>query len=266
MKIRNYLKKSYYFNLLRNSLVNFPSSYLSPKVKKTSISDFFFYNTSQKFDSKISLFNLSSHVLPEIEQKEVVWFFIFDKNGKQIRNYKFDLEYQETKEIFISNIVKDGYGSFFAFHIFENFGDLLENNSYITERGYVAYKLKNSIWNYMHGNHNAAYLDNKFEIHSVIGSSINANNPYSPQVSFLDQDEFEIIINNPSHNNNLVKIKLKDNENKIIKNETLELNPFGTRIFKCKKKIDIVELNSKNILNRPIIIKYYKNNFDIFHG
>ena len=53
------------------------------------------------------------------------------------------------------------------FHIFDNFGDLLEKNSFITERGYMAYKSKESIWSFMHGNHNAAYLDNKFKIHSV---------------------------------------------------------------------------------------------------
>ena len=42
---------------------------------------------------------------------------------------------------------------------------IIEKNSFITERGYAAYKSRESIWSFMHGNHNAAYLDNKFKIH-----------------------------------------------------------------------------------------------------
>ena len=135
------------------------------------------------------LFNYIS-CLPEIKQSEKVKLF-FDKNGSIIHKLETILKYQETKEILISDIIKDDFGSFFAFHIFQNFGDLLEKNSFITERGYTAYKSKNSIWSYMHGNHNAAYLDNKFKIHSIMGNSIRDNNPYLPQVSFLDQEEFD---------------------------------------------------------------------------
>ena len=266
MYLKNYLKKSLNFNLIRNTLSFKPSAYILPKIKKTSVSDFFFYKESHNFNSKIMLFNLASHVLPEIKQSEKVKLFFFDKNGSIIHKLETILKYQETKEILISDIIKDDFGSFFAFHIFQNFGDLLEKNSFITERGYTAYKSKNSIWSYMHGNHNAAYLDKNFNIHSVLGSSYNYNNPYLPQVSFLDQDEFDIIINNPTKKKNLVSILLRDDKENIIVENKLEVKPFGTNIYNCKKKIYTLELNSKNILNRPIIIKHYKDNFDIFHG
>ena len=118
----------------------------------------------------------------------------------------------------------------------------------------------------MHGNHNAAYLDNKFKIHSIMGNSIRDNNPYLPQVSFLDQEEFEVIVNNPSKNLNIVTIILKDDQDGIIEKEKLEINPYGTIIYNCKKKVNTLELNSKNIFNRPVIIKHYRDNFDIFHG
>ena len=266
MSLKKILKKNIMFNLIRNSLVKFPSPYFSPKVKKTSISDFFFYNNKNGFQSKLMLFNLSSHVLPEIIQDEIVKLFFFNKKGLLTKKYDLKLKYQETKEILISDLLKEDYGSFFAFHIFNNFGDLLKNNSYISERGYMAYRNKNSIWNFMHGNHNAAYLDNKFRIHSLIGTSFTENNPYLPQVSFLDQEEFDIVINNPSNRISSLLITLKDENQEIIDKQTILINPFGTCIYNYKKKIYLLELKSKQVLNRPIIIKYYKNSFDIFHG
>jgi hypothetical protein len=266
MFIKKLLKKNINFNLIRNTLSFKPSAYISPKIKKTSVSDFFFYKESEDFNSKIMLFNLSSHVLPEIKQSENIELFFFNKNGLLINKYQTILSYQETKEILISDIIKNNSGSFFAFHTFKNFGNLLEKNSYITERGYAAYKSKHSIWSYMHGNHNAAYLDNDSNIHSIIGSSFRDNNPYLPQVSFLDQEEFDIIINNPSKKSNLISLILRDEREKIVDKKSFEVKPYGTNIYNCKKKINILELNSKNILNRPIIIKYYKDNFDIFHG
>ena len=266
MFLKNYLKKNIFANLIRNSIHSFPSAYISPKLKKTSISDFFFYKCNEDFSSKIMLFNLSSHVLPEIVQSEIVKLFFFDQHGMLLKSVDYKLEYQEIREIMISDLVDDGYGSFFAFHLFKNFGELLENNSYIAERGYAAYKSKDSIWSFVHGNHNAAYLDNKYNIKSILGKSLKKNNFYTPQVSFLDQNEFEIIINNPSKSNISVEINLKDKFNSIIEKKIFDINSFGTKVFSCKKKIDILELNSMNILNRPIIIKYYESNFDIFHG
>ena len=42
MFLKNLLKKNIKFNLIRNSLNFKPSAYISPKIKKTSVSDFFF--------------------------------------------------------------------------------------------------------------------------------------------------------------------------------------------------------------------------------
>ncbi len=237
MFLKNFFKKNINLNLIRNSLNFKPSAYISPKIKKTSVSDFFFYKESDNFQSKIMLFNLSSHVLPEIKQSENIKLFFFNQNGILINESQIKLKYQETKEIIVSDIIKKDFGSFFAFHIFDNFGDLIEKNSYIAERGYIAYKSKDSIWSFMHGNHNAAYLDNNFKIHSIMGSSIKDNNPYLPQVTFLDQEEFEIIVNNPSKNLNILTLILKDDQNNIIEKEKLEIKPYGTIIYNCKKKL-----------------------------
>ncbi len=266
MSIKYLLKKNDLFNKFRNSLNLPPSIYLVPNIKKTSVSDFFYFNLTNNFDTKIMLFNLSSHVLPDIKQKEIVKFFIFDNKGILIKNYDFDLEYQETLEIKISDLVTNCFGSFFAFHIFENFGDLLEKNSFISERGYVAHRINKSLWSFVHGNHNAAYLDNNFNIHSIIAKSFLKNNFYIPQVSFIDQDEFDLVFNNPSKESCYLEVIEKDDGNKIIIKKIISINPLGTNIYKSKNKANSIEINSKIVLNRPLIIKYYKNSIDIFHG
>lgn len=266
MLIKSLLKKSNLFNLFRNSFNRYPSVYISPDIKKTSISDFFYFNVSNDFDTKLMVFNLSSHVLPEIKQKERVKLFFFNDKGKNIAQNEFTLNYQETTEILISDFLSNTHGSFFAFHIFNDFGDLLENNSFITERGYIAYKFKNSLWSFMHGNHNAAYLDNNNKIHSILARSYFKKNYYSPQVSFLDQDEFELVFNNPTYQSNILEIIEKDENGKIIKRKNLEINSFGTKVYKSQNKIRNIEIGSNLILNRPIIIKNYNGYLDIFHG
>lgn len=266
MFIKSLLKKSNLFNLVRNSLNTYPSVYISPEIKKTSISDFFYFNVSNIFDTKLMLFNLSSHVLPEIKQKERVKLFFYDDKGTNIAKSEFTLNYQETIEILISDFVSNTQGSFFAFHIFNDFGDLLKNHSYISERGYVAYKFKNSLWSFMHGNHNAAYLDNNNNIHSILARSYLKKNYYSPQVSFLDQDEFELVFNNPTNETNILEIIEKDENRKIIKRKNLEINSFGTKVYRSQNKVNNIEIGSSLILNRPIIIKKYNENIDIFHG
>ena len=253
-------------NKIRNSFNFLPSVYLMPKIKKTSISDFFYFNLTNNYQTKILLFNLSSHVLPEFEQVEKVKFFVFDFEGNLMSQKTINLEYQETREIFISDFTTAPYGSFFAFHEFDNFGSLLEQNSFISERGYVAYKYCDSIWSFVHGNHNAAYLDNNNKIHSILATSIMKNNIYQPQVSFLDQENFELIINNPSSIHNKVIIKLKDLNNNLLDDFNVSIKPFGTFKFSSKMKANLIEINSNYILNRPIIVKYYKDNFDVFHG
>ena len=55
MFLKNFFKKNINLNLIRNSLNFKPSAYISPKIKKTSVSDFFFYKESDNFQSKINL-------------------------------------------------------------------------------------------------------------------------------------------------------------------------------------------------------------------
>ena len=88
MFLKNLLKKNIKFNLIRNSLNFKPSAYISPKIKKTSVSDFFFYKECDNFNSKIVLFNLSSHVLPEIKQNENIKLFFLIKMEILLKSLK----------------------------------------------------------------------------------------------------------------------------------------------------------------------------------
>ena len=85
-------------------------------------------------------------------------------------------------------------GSFFVFHRLSDYKELIESGSYGSERGYVAYKEENGIWNFMHGNTTASYLDNKNKIKSLASARIIAVAPQTFSPSKLKTGTFLFII------------------------------------------------------------------------
>ena len=69
---------------LRNNLNIKPLGYRYIKKNVISVSDFFYWNTSEGYNTKVNITNLASQVLPEIQQKCLVVFIFFDSHGKII--------------------------------------------------------------------------------------------------------------------------------------------------------------------------------------
>tara|TARA_Y100000590_G_C15622372_1_gene978100 strand:+ start:22 stop:828 length:807 start_codon:yes stop_codon:yes gene_type:complete len=265
-EIRKLIFRNRFSLYFRNSLNLRPVDTYYPKDIKASVSDFFFWKSNLNFDTKFMLTNVSSHIIPKKPQNDEVQILIFNKDGKILKEIKYDLMPFESKEIIFSQEKVNGYGSFFVFHNFKYLDSLLEQGSHVAERGYVGYKKGNNIWNFMHGNYNACYLTNKKKIESIISRSF-FYQTYSPQIIFNDTKKFEIIINNPTKFKNKFTIFNFDNENNLINKKTVFLDPFNTEIFQYKDIIThYIKINSKILFCRPIIYKEYETYFDIFHG
>ena len=122
--------------LLRNFLSIRPSIYNNSKNVKESVSDFFYWDQTNDNETKFILTNICSHVLPEINQNDDVYIYIYNNDGKFIKEKKITLGPFETKEFFFNDSDLIGkYGSFFVFHKFKEFGQLIANNCHIAERG-----------------------------------------------------------------------------------------------------------------------------------
>ncbi len=251
---------------LRNFLSIRPSIYNNSKNIRESVSDFFYWDQTDDNETKFILTNICSHVLPEINQNDNVSIFIYNYNGKFIKEKKFTLSPFETIEVYFNDPDLIGKsGSFFVFHKFKEFGKLIANNCHIAERGYSGFRQNKGLWNFVHGNHYAAAINNNNKIYSLISKNF-FKTTYKMQLSTQDTDNFSVIFNNPSKDNiNIILFSYDKSKNLKIKKK-LNIRPFCTEVTNFKNQsISYLEIKSNIMMCRPLIKKYYKTYFDIFH-
>lgn len=251
----------------RNNLNIRPNGYNYIKSELISISDFFFWNTSNGYDTKINITNLASQVLPNINQSCDVDFFFYDAKGKLILTEQINLEYFQSYNFQISKKIPNKYGSLAIFHKFKNNAELREHGSYVTEKGYLGYNYNGGPWNYVHGNNSSLAITNKNTILPLLSSTLIQNNSYIPQVRFDDCNYSSLIFNNPLNKNLKTTIELFDKN--WIKVDTIKIitESMNTNIISLgEQKKSYVKIKSNMLLFRPIIFKKYETYFDIFHG
>ena len=264
--IKSTVFRNKYSLYLRNLFNIKPVDTYRPLYDEACVSDFFYWSSNKNFDTKFMLTNISSHILPKTPQNDNVIFIIYNESGNILKKFKIVLSPYETKEIVFSKLNIKGYGSFFVFHKFSKINNLSSHGSFVAERGYVGYKKNNGIWNFMHGNYNACYLNKKNKIKSIISKSF-FTQFYCPQVTFNDTKNFKIIINNPTNSKIKINIECFDKLKKIVVSKSNYIKIFNTFIFEFNNKdVDFIIIKSKILFCRPLILKEYKTNFDIFHG
>ena len=269
-KLKNILRKfktSHPIVGIRNLLLIRPIPFRSPNTKEACVSDFFFFDCSGEKNTQFFVTNLASQLFFDQDIKDSISLIVFNLDGKKILQKDFSLKKNELLKIDFSQLdLSAKKGSFFVFHRLNDYKELIESGSYGSERGYVAYKEENGIWNYMHGNTTACYLDNKNKIQSLASKSL-FKSYYVPQVLFQDTDNFSLIFNNPSSSSIFARIKLLDKNKNIVGSEFSKLKRFETKIFNFdNSQTHFIKIESNLIFCRPIIKKVYKNSYDIFHG
>ncbi len=252
---------------LRNLLLIRPIPFRSPKIKEACVSDFFFFDCSGTKNTQFFVTNLASQLFFDKKIKDSVSLIIFNLEGKKILHKDFSIKKNQLLKIDFSQLdLSEKKGSFFVFHRLSDYKELIESGSYGSERGYVAYKEENGIWNFMHGNTTASYLDKKNKIKSLASKSL-FKSYYIPQVLFQDTDNFSLIFNNPSSSSIFARVILFDKNKNIVGSEFSKLKRFETKIFNFdNSETYFVKIESNLIFCRPIIKKVYKNSHDFFHG
>ncbi len=266
-KILKILKSLRFILLLRNFFKIRPVTFLPPRSNDGFVSDFFFFDCENKKNTKFVVTNFSSQVFFDKDIKENIELVVFDLKGNQILNRRYDIEKRKTLEIDFEELgLKNKQGSFFIFHYLSNYEELISQKAYGAERGYVAYKAENGIWNFMHANGIACHKTEKGKIHSLVSTSF-LKNKYIPQLSLEDVSEFSLILNNPTFKNVDVEVKIFNKEWKLIENKIKKLKKFQTHIFSFNSQDAVfAEVSSNIIFCRPIVRKSYQSGFDMLHG
>lgn len=259
---------------LRNLLGVLPKYYREPPLGY-AVSDLFLWRSDEVWRTRFDLLNLPSVLYPKNIIEDKVSLIFYDQEGQKICDENLVIPPFQKREIQVEDILGNtkGFGSMAYFH------EGLEENSQqvlpqfcIVERGFAAYRrvLDDSLlWSYIHG---AAYLlaksPGKGEFQStrrLLGKQF----LYQPQLLFSDCDRFDLIYINPNDCDSAIKVRAFDRSLNLIREKSSILPPRGVKIFSLENEnrgIHRIENESQAYMWRPLISKYYKTHFDIFHG
>ena len=252
----------------RQPLSSKPRSLIEP------VSDLFVWRKSDIWQTYFDLFDIGSLYSQETSNKEVsVKIIFFNRVGIKIKECKINIEPNEKKCIEISSFIKkiDGdYGTFAIFHsnVPDNF---IEQKSYLTERGFVSYKLNKSVLrHYVHGNSDAISISNNSSY--LLGTPSFLKREYRLQFNLTNDDKYEFLLINYTHDHQKITFSFVDTDtDKEIKSENFSINTNGCCLCKFEtkknKKIRLV-ISSKLVMARPFVFRYGQKKifFDVFHG
>ena len=217
--------------------------------KNISISDGFFWRVDDNFSTIFKFTNLIKFYFNKESNVEI---FFFDNNHNYLNQIALNTKNYSEEYIITKKIVKNiNFGVFYIFHRSNTKIDSILRNSC-----YVGYSYKNSLYSYVHGNTPSAkknISDNFSKLnYDLLGSSI-FKKKYVVQKKFNNKTEAMILNSTPIDQTILI------NEEKIF------LKKGHSYIHQIKDK-ELLEINSKCYLLRPIVFEYDKDFLNVYHG
>lgn len=218
--------------------------------KNISISDGFFWRVDDNFSTIFKFTNLIKFYFSKDSNVEI---FFFDNNHNFINQIVLNTQGYSEEYIITKKTVKNfKHGVFYIFHRSKNEIDSILRNSC-----YVGYSYKNSLYSYVHGNTPSAkknISDNFSKLnYDLLGSSF-FKKKYVVQKKFNKNKSEAMILNSTP-----IDQRISINEEKIF------LKKGHSYIHQIKDK-ELLEINSKCYLLRPIIFEYDKDFLNVYHG
>ena len=239
-----------------------------PSNKFDVISDLFPLRIEDNWNSHFELLNVPRLISfkNNLFYKNEIEFYFFDSKGSFLNRYKTSMNKEFKITIDLKKIANNlgifTDGTFAVFH--KNKIDSLSNSkSFITDRGYVGYEnLKfGPIKGYVHGNFDAISKGHDLKL---LGVTSFFNKDYNIQYEFSPNSTYELFWVNTSKS--VVKIKITTS---VIsdKNDYIIIKPGGIKSYVFKtSNTSKLKITSRLNMARPVIFRYMKNSFDVFHG
>ena len=248
------------------------------KYNNVCFSDLFVWRTDG-FETKLYTDNILSLFYPSNNYKTKILVNIYTKNFNLIKKKFFNLKkYQNITYIFNEDEFGKDYGFFEIFHLIEKNPEKLN----FLDSSTVGYRLKGQKnFSHIHRNHNFSSIncDKNFENPFKIIAHENIVSAYNPQFMFDDAEKIEISLKNESKSDANFHIDYFNKNFEKIQNDKINIQKNSLFIYALKIKSRFIRISSnlellnKNdpngssgIINRPIVFKYFKNNFDVLHA
>jgi len=243
----------------------------SPSSIDSAVSDLFIWVCDKEWNTFFELIDI--YGLFENDAAHVT-FYIYDKNGNTLDRHDIELNIHNKTTIDVSKFLPNNSGDFGTFSVFHKStpNSIVQNKSFISERGYTGYQYKSSsLLGFVHGNHDAIAYNRTTRETELLGSSSFLRRDFNLQYLFESEPKYFIGIVNNSRVDQNIKLRLVNNkeQSRVMYYNEFKLKPKGVHF--CMVQLKNGEkgraiINSKLIMSRPIVIKIIGKNMDIFHG
>ena len=251
-------------------------SRLEPLVKRPSnvnavISDLFVWRSSPEWDTYFDFIDLPGLFDPGLPSATTdVKSVFFDAEGEILFEKKQSIHTHKRNTMHISKELSHFEKHIGTFAIFHGATPqtVQEAGSFISDRGYISYRYKNSdIRSYMHGNLDAiAYLgDGQYE--SLVSKCF-LKRQYALQFLFEKNSTYEIIIINPTQSKQVISMAyLSAKDSARLNEQVYRLAPRALRVIKlnCEDDQRII-FDSKIPMARPMVYRLAEKHCEVFHG
>jgi hypothetical protein len=245
-----------------------------PTSKHYGISDLFVWRNDDKWKTYFELLDIYGLIKGDLDSStsRFVVATYFNKKGEMLIEKKIKLNHSARNTISIQEIMEiaesplmihDDFGTFAIFHSVDM---ELENDVFLTDRGYCGYEFNNSRFRgYVHGNFDA--VENTPSGTKLLMGFNKISRFYNLQHILTGPSSYEIALVNPTEIIQSVKILAKGNLNNIMLNKQIE--PKGVEIFKfdlAESEFLRLRIKSKMFMARPTVFRTSKTSMDVFHG
>ncbi len=250
--LRKILQSNFLIKLRNNLGYKVVKVNLKNLEKNFSISDAFLWRTDDNYKTVINYTDILGKFFDLNNSK--IYVQIFDKGGKLLKTVKNENPTYLNKFTIDKKLLNnhEGYGTFFIFH--KNKSDI---NVSIRNSCYTGFSKNNHLPSFVHGNLMGASSSIKNENDLKIGiveASIFKNQIYKIQKSFLNYDNVELFVTNPTRET----VYFETNKKKY----KLQI---GESIIVNLKKIEILTIKSNCFMLRPVAFVYRNEYMDVFH-
>ena len=250
----NFIKE----NLIKlRNLLNLRPVYLNKYTDQgSSISDSFIFRNNDNFQTIFRFSDLPK--LMEGNDTSEVEIQLFDFDNNFICEY-FVENLNKSNEINISEILRrkkiDTQSG--IFYIFHKTNEKNSSKNIFSNRCYVGFSFKNSLYSFVHGNGyvKSRKMDKKKYNFDIYKSSIICKHRFKIQNNYKDFDKVELIFNNPLSTDLKLKIFGKKYLIKFGCTEIIEIS-----------NVKVIEFISNCFHLRPVVFTYKKNFFDVHHA
>lgn len=264
-----YKFNKYFLSNFSNYLLAYDGLTKVPSSPKAIISDLFLWRKDTVWTTFFELLNINYLINPNDynSSESYAKLLFFNQLGEKFLEQDISYSNEGRNTINISNLIPDnlnGFGTFSCIHLSNNL-NIIENNSFIAERGYCGYSRNDSICkSYVHGNLDAISYD-KSDI-EMLGNYNKRTYFYNLQYEFKAGINYDIVLTNPTNNNQNITLNFINNNSF---DQVYNIKPRGSIVknifFTNNLKVKLI-IKSNIYMARPIIFRYHENSLDVFHG